>query len=116
MDNTWASYLGVLCRMHVMTYRNNGEEAQRVPSASRGQWPAPWVERDMDKVRFWIDDLHEAERTGRELPRFTIMELGEDHTKAATAGWYTPSACVGSNDVGLGKIVEAASRSKFWKE
>src|SRR5437868_5896405 len=34
----------------------------------------------------------------------------------ATAGWHTPAACVASNDVGLGKIVAAASRSTFWKE
>jgi hypothetical protein len=70
----------------------------------------------MDKVRFWIDDLREAERTGKEPPRFTIMELGENHTKGATPGWPTPAACVASNDLGLGRIVEAASRSKFWKE
>jgi hypothetical protein len=99
-----------------VTYRNYGEGAQRVPAESRGKWPEPWVERDMDKVRFWIDDLHEAERAGQDLPRFTIMELGEDHTKAATPGANTPAACVASNDVGLARIVEAASRSKFWKE
>ncbi len=116
MENPAAGYLWDLCRRHGLRYRNYGEGAQRVPSENRGRWPAPWVERDMDKVRFWIDDLHAAERGERELPRFTIMELGEDHTKGATPGWHTPNACVASNDLGLGKIVEAASRSKFWKE
>ncbi|MCA1685866.1 MAG: phosphoesterase, partial [Planctomycetia bacterium] len=116
MENPAAGYLWDLCRRHGVTYRNYGEGAQRVPAESRGKWPAPWVERDMDKVRFWIDDLREAERTGADLPRFTIMELGEDHTKAAAPGAHTPAACVASNDIGLGKIVEAASRSKFWKE
>ncbi len=116
MENPAAGYLWDLCRRHGLPYRNYGEGAQRVPSENRGRWPGSWAERDMDKVRFWIDDLHEAERTGRDLPRFTIMELGEDHTKGATPGWNTPAACVASNDVGLGKIVAAASRSKFWPE
>ena len=116
MENPAAGYLWDLCQRHGVTYRNYGEGAGRVPAESRGKWPEPWVERDMDKVRFWISDLQEAERKGQELPRFTIMELGEDHTKGASAGANTPAACVASNDVGVGRIVEAASRSKFWKE
>jgi hypothetical protein len=63
----------------------------------------------------WIADLHEAERTG-ELPRLTIMSLGEDHTSGTTPGRPTPDAAVASNDVALGKIVAAASRSRFWRE
>jgi YVTN family beta-propeller protein len=116
METPAAGYLWDLCRRNGLTYRNYGEGHQRVPAENRGKWPPPWAERDMDKVRFWIDDLHEAERDGRELPRFTIMELGEDHTRAAMAGANTPAACVASNDVALGKIVAGASRSKFWKE
>ena len=46
----------------------------------------------MDKVKFWIDDVKEAEEKGQELPHFTIMSLGEDHTKAATPGANTPPA------------------------
>src|SRR6185295_10587711 len=44
------------------------------------------------------------------------MSLGENHTKAATPGANTPAACVASNDIAVGMLVEAASRSKFWKE
>jgi hypothetical protein len=69
----------------------------------------------MDKVQNWIDDLHAAEKTG-ELPRFTIMSLGENHTRGTTPGAFTPDACVASNDLGLGKLVAAATRSRFWKE
>lgn len=116
MEVPAAGYLWDLCRRHGVSYRNYGEGARRVPSENRGLWPRPWVERDMNKVRYWIDDLKEWERTGKEPPRFTIMELGEDHTKAATPGWFTPDACVASNDLALGRVVEAASKSKFWKE
>ena len=44
------------------------------------------------------------------------MSLGENHTHGTTPGTFTPDACVGSNDLGLGRIVEAATRSRFWKE
>jgi hypothetical protein len=72
--------------------------------------------RDMDTVNFWIKDLQKAEADGAELPRFTIMSLGENHTAGTTPGEFAPSAMVGSNDIGLGKIVAAATRSKFWPE
>jgi hypothetical protein len=42
------------------------------------------------------------------------MSLGEDHTSGTQPGKHTPDASVGSNDVAIGKLVEAASRSKFW--
>jgi hypothetical protein len=70
----------------------------------------------MDKAKYWIDDLQAAERNGEELPRFMIMSLGDDHTKGATPMANTPDACVASNDIALGRIIEAASHSKFWNE
>jgi len=112
MENPAAGYLWDLCQRHGVSYKNYGEGAQRVASVNRGTWTG---ERDMDKVQHWIDDLHAAERTGT-LPRFTIMSLGENHTRGTTPGAFTPDACVASNDLGLGKIVAAATRSRFWKE
>ena len=45
-----------------------------------------------------------------------IMSLGEDHTQGLTGGAHTPVAHVAANDLAVGKIVEAVSRSKFWAE
>jgi hypothetical protein len=116
METPANGYLWDLCKRHGVSYRNYGEGAQRVPSENRGNWKAEKKgARDMDLVKVWIDDLQAAEKTGQ-LPQFTIMSLGEDHTSGTTAGAFTPEACVGSNDLGLGRIVAAASRSKFWKE
>jgi len=83
-----------------------------VPLDCRGTWPEG---RDKDKVDGWIADLHAAEKTG-EWANFQIMSLGEDHTQGTSPGRPTPDACVGSNDVAIGKIVEAASKSRFWKD
>jgi len=112
MEVPSAGYLWDLCKRHGVSFRNYGEGAKRVPSANRGRWGGG---RDMDRVKGWIADLQAAEQTGV-LPRFTIMSLGENHTRGTTPGAFTPDACVGSNDLGLGRIVEAATRSRFWKE
>jgi YVTN family beta-propeller protein len=112
MEVPAAGYLWDLCQRHGVSYRNYGEGARRVPSANRGRWSG---RRDMDRVQGWIEDLQEAEQTGV-LPRFSIMSLGENHTHGTTPGAFTPDACVGSNDLGLGRLVEAATRSRFWKE
>ena len=114
MENPASGYLWDLCKRHGLSFKNYGEGAQRVPSVNRGRWKVKG-NRDMDLVKLWIEDLHAADQSG-ELPRFTIMSLGENHTKGTTVGANTPEACVGSNDLGLGRIVEAASRSPFWKE
>jgi YVTN family beta-propeller protein len=107
-----AGYLWDLCKRHGLTFKNYGEGGLRVPSANRGRWKG---ERDMDRVKFWIEDLHEAEKNG-DLPQFTIMSLGEDHTRGTKPGQFTPDASVASNDTALGRILEAASHSRFWNE
>src|SRR5205823_6233537 len=60
-------------------------------------------------------ELEQAQKTSV-LPRFMIMSLGENHTRGTTPGAFTPDACVASNDLALGQIVEAAMRSRFWNE
>ncbi len=112
LETPAAGYLWDLCRRHGVSFKNYGEGASRVPSANRGRWSGA---RDMDRVQWWIQDLQKAEASG-ELPRFTIMSLGENHTRGTTPGAFTPDACVASNDIALGKLVQAATRSRFWKE
>lgn len=112
METPTSGYLWDSCKRAGLSFITYGEGAQRVPSVNRGKWSQP---RDMDKCENWIKDLHKAEETGN-LPRFTIMALGENHTKGTTPGAHTPEACVASNDLALGKMVAAATRSKFWKE
>lgn len=112
MDNPAGGYLWDLCKRHGVTYKSYGEMTKLIPSSNRGTWGGG---RDMNRIEGWIKDLKKAEVTG-ELPRLMVMSLGEDHTRGTAPGEYTPQAHVGSNDVALGKIVEAASRSKFWNE
>ena len=71
--------------------------------------------RDHVAADIFLRDLDRWETEGN-LPNLMVMALSEDHTKGLTPGANTPQACVASNDLALGKIVEACSKSKFWKE
>lgn len=71
--------------------------------------------RDTRNVEIFLKEFHEFVEKGT-LPRFIIMSLGEDHTSGTTPGAFTPEACVASNDLALGRLVEAVSRSKVWPE
>jgi hypothetical protein len=50
------------------------------------------------------------------MPRFIVMSLGEDHTNGTRTGSYTPQACVASNDLALGKLVEHVSNGPLWEQ
>jgi DNA-binding beta-propeller fold protein YncE len=51
-----------------------------------------------------------------EFPALTIICLPNDHTSGANPGAPTPAASVADNDLAFGRIVEALSHSRFWKE
>jgi phospholipase C len=73
------------------------------------------VVRDTDNVDVFLREYREFEKNGT-MPRFIVMSLGEDHTKGTTPGAHTPQACVASNDLALGRLVEAVSHSKLWPQ
>jgi hypothetical protein len=61
------------------------------------------------------NEIHRFEQNG-DLPNLMVVLLGNDHTSATQAGAPTPRAAVADNDLALGQIVEAVSKSKFWKD
>ncbi len=69
---------------------------------------------DQDRADVFLRDLQEFERTG-EMPQLMILRLPNDHTAGGRAGAPTPEAYMADNDLALGRIVEAVSRSRFWK-
>lgn len=69
---------------------------------------------DMDRMQFFLKDLAEYERKGA-MPRLIVMRLGNDHTAGMRAGSFSPRAMFADNDLALGQLVEAVSKSRFWK-
>ena len=70
---------------------------------------------DVVRARLFIDELHGFEARGG-FPDFTLIFLPNDHTGGTRGRGPTPGAQVADNDLALGQIVEALSKSKFWPE
>lgn len=70
---------------------------------------------DQQRADRFISELQRMEKEG-DMPRFQIVRLPNDHTSGTRVGKPTPTAQVADNDLALGRVVEAVSKSKFWKE
>jgi YVTN family beta-propeller protein len=77
----------------------------------------PWdmTVPDNRRVDVWLEEFRRFEKDGG-LPRLSIVRLGNDHTAGTRPGMPTPRAMVAENDLALGRLVEAVTRSRFWKE
>lgn len=70
---------------------------------------------DVYRARLFLDELAVCERTGR-FPDLVYLFLPCNHTSGTRPGVQTPRAMVADNDLALGRVVDAMSRSRFWKE
>jgi YVTN family beta-propeller protein len=70
---------------------------------------------DVDRAKRFISEFHRMLDEGS-LPQFTIVRLPNDHTSGTKEGSFTPRAMVADNDLALGMIVEAVSKSAVWPE
>jgi YVTN family beta-propeller protein len=70
---------------------------------------------DNRRVDVWLEEFRRFEADGN-LPRLSILRLGNDHTAGTRPGFPTPRAMVAENDLALGRMVEAVTRSRFWKD
>lgn len=68
---------------------------------------------DQFRADFILRELADYERQGR-YPNLVIICLPQDHTSGTDPRCPTPAACVADNDLALGRIVEALSKSRFW--
>ncbi len=69
---------------------------------------------DQARADVWLKEFQEFVQAGK-LPALEILTLPNDHTSGAQAGKPTPRAYMADNDLALGRIIEALSRSPFWK-
>jgi YVTN family beta-propeller protein len=70
---------------------------------------------DQLRANAFIADLNEASQQVEDTwPNLMIMSLPNDHTAGITPEYPTPRAMVADNDLALGRIVEAVTKSKFW--
>jgi len=71
---------------------------------------------DIMRADAFIKELKEFESMeDDQLPELMIIALPNDHTAGTRPGYPTPRAMVADNDLALGQIVEAVSKSRFWE-
>lgn len=70
---------------------------------------------DQIRADAFIKELQAYEKMpGDSLPQLMIMALPADHTAGMREGFPTPRAAVADNDLAVGRVIEALSRSRFW--
>ena len=126
-------YLWDLAARKGITFRNYGEfvvgvkgDRDDMPASYRGVKPflvkntnpdAPGFDlhvRDQRRADVWIAELNEYVKRGS-MPALEILRLPNDHTEGAAPGRPTPRAHFADNDLALGRVIEALSRSPFWR-
>jgi DNA-binding beta-propeller fold protein YncE len=70
---------------------------------------------DLKRAERFIAELRRFEREG-DMPRLQIVRLPNDHTAGTVVNKLTPTAYVAENDLALGQVIEAITRSKFWPQ
>ena len=70
---------------------------------------------DQSRADAWLQEFKAFEASD-DLPRLTVMRLPRDHTAGTRVGSVTPRSMVADNDLALGRIVDAISHSRYWKE
>src|SRR5207245_1729859 len=70
---------------------------------------------DQNRVDAWLVEFNRYVANGN-LPALEIMSLPNDHTAGSKAKAPTPRAYMADNDLALGRLVEALSRSPYWQD
>jgi hypothetical protein len=70
---------------------------------------------DQFRARYFIEELKEFEKSGQ-FPDLVIICLPNDHTTGTKEGTPKPTSHAADNDLAFGRIVEAVSQSRFWKD
>ena len=129
-----SGYLWNLAEKKGITYRNYGEfvvpsrnaSPDDLPPGYRGNKPFlrahtnplyPGFDlqiKDQHRADVWIDELRQFTASGV-MPTLETIRLPNDHTSGAMAGRPSPRAAYADNDLALGRMIEALSKSPFWK-
>ncbi len=115
--HTWTSIYRTFLNKEKFEFRNK-TTIKPVEAILSPTFPSYDDHRIPDALRAeaFIRELKEFEqKEGDTLPELMIMALPNDHTGGTRPGLPTPRAMVADNDLALGRIIEAVTRSRFWE-
>ena len=98
-------------------FSGNGKATLRVLQAHIApQYPAFNLDiKDVDRFQIFKHDF-DSLLAINQVPQFSTIRLGNDHTSGQKKGKISPIAAVADNDLALGQLVEYISNSSIWKE
>jgi len=114
---TWTSIYDLTLMGEHFPFKNYSTISRVRPILSEN-YPASdsHIINDVYRAQVFIDELHQFEnRPGDALPNLMVMALSNDHTVGVRPGFPSPRAMVADNDLALGKIIDAVSHSRFYK-
>lgn len=125
-DEPERGFLWTLATQEGITFRDYGEMVKGNPGWSVTQHdlgadvnpdyiPMDFVTQDQKRADVWIAELGRYVRDGN-MPQLEVVWLPMDHLAAGRPGKCTPRACMADNDLALGRIVQALSKSSYWKD
>lgn len=114
--NSWSDYYNAWKNKNDSAVFKCNYSLETLNKYSDMRYPG-WDMNIPDQVRadVFITALSEYEQQGS-LPEFIIIYLPNDHTQGYSEKNPTPRAYVADNDLATGRIVEALSKSIFWKD
>jgi len=85
-------------------------------SGIRPSYPPYNVEiRDQVRADAWIEELRRFAADGN-MPALEVLHLPSDHTAGGNPKYRSPRAYMADNDLALGRIAEALSHSRYWRD
>lgn len=124
-----SGYLWTLAAKKGITLRNYGEfvVADKEAGAGKVKGDKPELLRttntdypngigvsEQKRADVWLAELATYVERGS-MPALEIVRMPNDHTLGAAAGKPTPRAMVADNDLALGRMMAALTRTPFWK-
>ena len=70
---------------------------------------------DQKRADAWIEEHQHFVADGN-MPALEVMHLASDHTAGGNPKYHSPRAYMADNDLALGRIVEALSKSPYWRD
>src|SRR5258707_2212997 len=113
-DQAWTAYWKGYKegRWQGMVGARSGVPALAPYASKRYPYPSLAI-NDQIRAEEFLREFGEFEKAGT-VPQLTILALNSDHTNGTRPGSPTPRAMVADDDLALGRMVEAISKSRFW--
>jgi len=72
---------------------------------------------DQSRIEVWLDEFENTyvPEDGPDLPEMSIIRLPNDHLAGTNPDFPTPQAMMADNDLAVGRLIEAVSKSRYWE-